>query len=362
MKNAYPIFTKTRLGLDVRVWLTLLFVGVISVAALSFKMATNVSCEDFSISYGAANASQGSSYYIGETVVFKISSKATNVKWDFGNNLKAEGNSVKHSFFQPGNYQVSATVNGKCSQFTNVLIRQFYVPKASSPNDAAQNPISGPDAASAGQQVSFLCIVRAGSYQWTVENSPNFKIQNTVNATFNFPSPGNKTIELKLDNNPQKVYRKTIIVVATNNNVQNAAPIVTPPVVMPKQKPVAQPSTTQPAAPSVQQQPVATQPAVVTPPPVNTKKALYAPDQEFQTRFEEVIQGSMDASGFNDILCNGGGTKVFTSDGGLETVASFCGKIHGNKKYRINSVKVDRDGKGCVTDIHIDYKKKGGFL
>jgi hypothetical protein len=354
MNKANSIFTKTRFGLDVRVWLTMFIAFVISVIVLSFKMATNVECVDFNISMSSGKTTdQRKSYYINETIFFKVN-VAGNVQWDFGDNSPVkEGANATHFFSKAKDYQVTATVNGKCVQVTDINIRQFEIPKPQTDSGAIiANSIVGPDAPPSGIAVTYSCSIQASSYEWSIDNSPNFKIQNTNIATFNFPTPGNKTILLKLDNNPLKTVKKTIVVVADNN--QNAAPIIVPPVVIPKKQPP--PAAAQPAA----LPPAATQPAAQPVAPL--KKTLIIPDEEFKNMFDQVVNGTMDAQSFNDYLCNGPSTKVFTSDGGLETVGSFCGKIHGNKKYRINTVKIDRDSKNCVTDMHIDYKKKGGFL
>jgi hypothetical protein len=161
---------------------------------------------------------------------------------------------------------------------------------------------------------------------------------------------------LKLDGDPTKVYRKQITVLPAK-----ALPtVVPPPPGGTSQKP---PPPIVTVAPPVKKDEPVTNPTVT--PPVEVKKdKLIIADDEFRLKFEAVQRGEIDASAFNDFLCDGGQTRVLVENKGKEwqTVTSICSFLSKNKKVKkIYDVSTERDDKKCVTLIHLKYKT-GGFL
>lgn len=333
--NSTHIFTRSRKFIDTRVWLVLMSVGIVSLGLLAYKAADTVSCEAFSIVSDGYTAGKAGTYYVGEKIAFKTSSKSGSVKWDFGDHTKGDGAEVIHQFEHEGNFMVTATVNGKCEEAIRVSIIEMRMPVTL--NTSIANPISGPDAIHAQEAANFLASAQASSYEWTVLNSPDFPIQTTQTATYTFLSPGTRIIELKIDNDPKKVFRKNIqvlpaLVVVEQTPAVNemTQPVVPPP--MPKEEATAEPEK---------------------------PKTVVIPNEEFVNLFNQVTEGKKDLQSFNQYLCNGEKTKVLANGTDWETMVSFYQKINERKKYDIKSVEAVRDPEtNCVTILKVKYKKR----
>jgi PKD repeat protein len=328
------------MGLDTRVWLSLLIVFVMSCLLLGFRLATKQHCSSFKIEVKGYNNTKPNSYFMGAQITFTAQMPGGgDVIWDFGDHsAKKSGVSVAHTFTAEGNYLVTATVNGQCTETVNINIQQLPQAAATVTTTAEPaNPISGPDAPQAAMPINYSCSAPAGSYEWSVVNSPDFPTQKGNIATFTFPTEGSRIIELKLDNDPSKVYRKTIQVLPAAKLAENN----------PMPSPAPQPVVAAPPPP-------ADKPEVKD----NTPKVLVIPDEEFKSMFDQVTDGKKDALAFNQFLCSGIQTKVLANDTEWETVASFCSKIYNHKKITIKSVTTVRDEKKCVTIIKVSYKKR----
>jgi len=309
----------------------------LSCLLLGFRLLTKTTCKPFKIEVKGYNNTKPNSYFMGAKVTFTAHMNGgKNVVWDFGDHsASAGGVIVEHTFANEGNYIVIATVDGSCIESVNINIAQLPRQAVEINNIVPDNPIIGKDAPQAMSPVNYTCSVNAGSYEWSVVNSPDFPTQKGNTATYTFPSEGARIIELRLDNDPAKVYRKTIQVL-----------------------PAPKPADNQP-------QTMAPQPVVVAPPPAEKTEAKEAapkvvviPDEEFKNMFDQVTDGKKDALAFNSFLCSGIQTKVLVNDTDWETVASLCSKIYNHKKITIKSVSTVRDEKKCVTIIKVNYKKR----
>lgn len=339
MNDSKHIFTHNRFGLDTRTWLCMLVLGLISLGLLSYKIAVHVTCDDFEITVNAYSAGAANSYYMGEEIKFIANAKdAKATEWDFGDKTKANGDTVKHLFLAEGTYIVTATANGKCVQSITISIRQFNKQPATNSIANIENPISCPDIIHARTPISFSSNIVADTYEWTVLNTPEFPAQNSAIATFIFPTPGTRMIELKLDGNANKTFRKTIQVLApveapaTNpSDVAMPMPLAPPP--MPKEDKTALDKPEKP-------------------------KTVVIPNEEFVNMLNEATEGQKDVQSFNQFLCDGANTKVLTNGTDWETLGSFHQKIYGKKRYDIKSVDVVRDENNCVKILKIKYKKR----
>ncbi len=339
MNSSAHIFTRSRKGIDTRVWLTLITVAVVSVGLLGYKVASDVNCSFFEISVKGYTAGKANSYYLGEELSFATQMPgAKSIVWDFGDRTKAEGPTVKHSYKSEGTFMVTATINGKCSESISISIRQLtHQPVTMSAT--MENPISGPEVIHAGEPVNFTCAATAGTYEWTVLNAPDFPVQSANVATFVFPAPGTRIIELKLDNDAAKVFRKNIQVLpplekadATFQNNNMTQPVLPPPAQNDDDKKDAK----EPEAP----------------------KSVVIPNEEFVNLLNQATEGKKDVQAFSQFLCNGGQTKVLVNGTEWETLGSFHQKIYGKKKFDIKSVETVRDEHNCVTILKVKYKKR----
>ncbi len=337
--NASSIFTRSRMGLDTRVWLTMIVTIALSFILVGFKMAFTTSCVSMPITIKNVTAGKPNTYYLGQTIHFTIAGgKGKEITWDFGDNkMTTKGDSVMHTYLTEGNFTVTATINGKCKEMTSLVIVQLGNSKPVSVQEPVETtPITGPDAPHAGEPVNFTCEDAADSYEWSIVNAPNFAIQSAPVATYTFPVPGTQTIELKLNHDDKKVYHKTIQVLPSNKTEKTTA-------------------TNMPVAPVV---PPPSLPEKKQEPKPETPKVTVIADEEFKNMFDAVVEGKKDASSFNQFLCNGGETNVLLNGDTWETVATFCTKIHDKKKFVIKSVKVIRNETNCVSVLKIEYKKK----
>jgi PKD repeat protein len=337
--NASNLYTRTRAGLDNRVWLVPVIAIIISAALLGFKIATNQSCQPIEILLTNNDNHGLNKYYPQDRISFEAKMNGTQeVEWDFGDNTpKAKGKTLIHSYGAPGSYFVTATVNGKCKEFMSVVINTRFVPTANNPTNIAVLDIVGADAPKAGEPTVYSTGLNSVTYEWNVLNAPEYPTQKTAVATYTFATPGAKVIELKLDNG--KVVRKSIQV-------------------LPGDKPVVDPNANamQPDI-NIQQQQQNINP---DPQPEEVKpKSIFIADEVFKDMFIKVAKGEMDASSFNQFLCSGSQTKLRDDDESWTTVGEFCSKIHDKKKYVIKSVITIRNDDNCVKQIKVTYKKKG---
>jgi PKD repeat protein len=314
---------------------------VLAAGLLAFKVANNnVVCHTVMITVKPAAGQPETDFYIGEKLSFHADmAKAKTVEWDFGDGTPtATGADVVHAYSTDGAYLVTTTVNGKCTESVSILVRQLATTTLTSPSQDS-SLISGPDAPMAGEPVRFTAAGAAQSYEWTVLNAPDFPVQREPSAIYIFPAAGTRVIEVKLDNDPAKTYRKTITVLPSNKPMDaptsnNAA--VPPPVIAPP--------------------PVKEAPATTTP---DAPKVLIIPDEEFSSMLTAVTEGKKDASSFSAFLCNGAQTKVLVNGSDWQTFGELISKIHDNKKYVIRSVESVRNEQNCVTLLKVRYKKKG---
>ena len=89
--------------------------------------------------------------------------------WDFGDGIKATGNSVNYSYTKPGTYSVSLTVNGLSSNCTDKIQKQIVV----NPQPDANIKSDGPIVFCKGESVLLYVPKVAGySYQWFAGSIP----------------------------------------------------------------------------------------------------------------------------------------------------------------------------------------------
>jgi hypothetical protein len=343
MPTAHSIFTRSYRGLDRRVWLTMIIVMAASLLLLGFKLATHSGCSSVELLIRGYTSGKGPSYYLGETISFSIKDgKKQKVTWDFGDHTPVkQGLTTTHTYSNEGSYLVVATIDGRCTQMTTIRIRQFTDHTVPVSQPVIDNPIEGTETPTAGTPTNYSTTVTAGSYEWSVLNSPDFPVQSGSVATYTFTAPGTRIIELKLDGDPSRVYRKTLQVLPGARASNPADQEYVPP----------------PAAPT----PVMEERKEEAPKEKEGPKFLVIPDEEFRSMLDQVTDGKKDLQSFSAFLCSGDQTKVLANGNEWMTLASLCAKIYDHKKYAIKSVTTVRDEKNCVTILKVNYKKKGLF-
>jgi PKD domain len=236
MKNSHSIFTKSRMGLDNRVWLSMIVVLIIAVSICGFKAITNVNCESFEISTTGIRQQTNNIFYVGETITFSVSVQSNDkLTWDFGDGtpLQPGGKTIQHSFLKEGNFTITCILNNKCEQTILVgIVPTPTKPTATSTTSFTGDAIIGIDTVYVGITAHFSTPITAKySYQWSVQTAPDMPVVTTAGADFTFYKEGLQTLGLKIDGN--KSYSKSIVVlnkrsVAASKNSDGDIPALKP--------------------------------------------------------------------------------------------------------------------------------------
>ena len=349
--------------IDFRVWMSLIVLVFISLALFGYKVATTVKCPAITIELaGKLNHAdeKENTYFVNEQVTFNASvqSLSKNIVWDFGDKTETQsGAGVTHIFTKEGNYLVTATVDGKCSEAINVRIVQS---NSATGGDAPDlNPIVSNDIISLGEEATFNTTAQAQTYTWSVDELPELGKVNTPDAMFMFSKPGNYTVSLLLDNGT--VHKKLIQVTDPLAGAGSTVPL---PPTSPMDIPPA-PTTPLPMPEEKKEDPVVKEEPKPETPPEKPKK-LYdqLPLPAIKAMLEGVTEGKKGLTDFDNILCNGAGTKVMANNQST-TFAALLNELQEKKglplmkrKRKIQDVKVVRDqGNGnCVSILYVDYK------
>lgn len=354
-------------GIDLKVWISFLVLVTLSVTLLAYKVATNVPCPDFIITAkGKLNHPEAGStqtFYINEQIVFftSVTDKTSNIVWNFDDGTeKKAGTTASHVYTAEGYYLVKAILNGKCLQSFNVRITQSNTTTLNF-NAPAVSPIISADIISTGDEAVFNTSAIGANYEWSVEELPEIPVQNANPAKFIFTKAGNFTVILKVDNS--KIYKKIVQVTDAGAPLDQAGTL--PPVSPMDVPPVPQePLPLEDKKPVDEQKPGNEAPAqeAATPPPAKVYDQL--PEPAIRSMLQGVIDGKKNLEDFNNILCNGAGTKVMANNEST-TFAALCNELKEKKgvlilkkKRKIESFKVVRDetNGNCVKIIFIQYK------
>lgn len=148
MKKNNFIFTRSRMGLDNGVWVTMLITFILAAGILSFKVATYEECSLDEISTAGVRQQTNNIFYVGETVSFSIVNPSNqSLQWDFddGTAVQKGEKTIQHRFFIKGNFNVTCSMLGsKCEQ--SVLVNIISVPPVIKDTIMFFGPpIAGPD-------------------------------------------------------------------------------------------------------------------------------------------------------------------------------------------------------------------------
>ncbi len=357
MQQLSGIYTRSKMGIDNRVWLTLLVTVILSVGLFGFKIATTEPCFEVNLSLkGVVEHPFANNYFVGEGIIFKAEmKKGQNVEWDFGDGTSVkQGAKVTHSFSQEGNFLVTATVNGKCMQSVNVHISQVGSPAPSVTQPADPNSIIGKDFAAAGELSIYQTGATAGAYEWTIEGNDVFPPRNGNKVSYSFTEPGTYIVKLKLDNDEAKVYRKTVIVSMNSSDAKGAGLDDLPPLPLPA-PPKENGSAGNAAAPgSTEEKEEA----------AAERKIELIPDPILKNQLQDVIEGKESLENLAKYMCDGMNAKVKGNGKIYASLSLFGEELKGKKgmlglggKKKIKSVHANREvGSNCIFRLDVEYK------
>jgi len=368
MNRTAIIYSRSFLGLDIKVWTTLLVVILISILLFGFKIINNTSCSSIIVvTQGTMPHKQSNVFYVNESISFTASAKhAKKVEWDFADGTPREsGARKKHSFSAEGDYLVSAIINGKCKETLPVAIRQRGTNSNLLTDDnSPQSPIVGNSYATAGTIETYRCNIQASAYKWTIENNALFEEKFGQSASFTFSDTGTYHLILQLDDDENKVWKQMVLVRPAAGTGSRSDPSFLPP---PDPLPVTRtdPARDQnPTTPSTL--PDATAPPIPVPIPIPVKPAkkyYQIARPELENMLREIVEKKRDVPDFDNILCDGGNTKV-TANNKTMTFAEFCKKLQDRKglfKAKVKDIKITsapyHPENKCLVTIYVDYKQ-----
>lgn len=359
MQKLSGIYTRSRMGIDNRVWVTLLLTVLLSLCLFGFKIATTQPCYDITLALkGVVEHPYSNNYFVGESIIFKAEMKQQQqVEWDFGDGTAGvTGAKVTHSFSNEGNFLVTATVNGKCMQSVNVHISQvgMSVTTPGSVQTLDSNGIIGKDYAAAGELSIYQTAATAGLYEWTVEGNGAFPARTGNRVSYSFTEPGTYVIQLRLDNDAGKVYRKTVRVsvdpvAAKGADIDELPPLPLP--APPKESGGAAGNTGAGTSPDAAASPA-------------EKRVEIIPDPILKNQLQDVIDGKETLESIARYMCEGMNGKVKGNGKIYGSLTLFGEELKGKKgmlglggKRKIKSVRANREiGSNCIFRLDVEYK------
>jgi len=354
--NQSRIFTKRSMGIDNKVWLTMLTVVIICLGLMSYKIIarnTDKPCIPVTMLINGKENSIASSYNTNEPLLFRASTApGSEVIWDFGDNTKKEeGFTTSHIYKKEGTFPITITINGKCPNYIKVNVIK-PVPVIRDTAFRILQSITGPEQTIEGQPALFNSELTASTYEWSIVGKENIKPITTKEASFNFPLADTYIVQLTLDNDRMNRYTKTVVVVPDKSKeLKVKIPSDKLPVLIDDPDKFKSKVENTPVAPPEKHDTVATAPVIEVKP---MHKMIS--NKTLQTMLDEVVQGKKTVQDFDMFLCNGASTKL-NGNGKITTFGAFCEMVIGNKKYRIESVEQGKEN-DCIATLTVNYKKK----
>lgn len=345
-------YTCSRMGLDNRVWLTLLLTMILSLGLFGFRLATTKPCYEVRLHLkGVVQHQHANEYYAGESIIFTADMKqAGPVEWDFGDGTPvAAGRQVTHSFLSEGRFLITAMVNGRCMQSVNVRISPVALPVAVPVPSAPAGLIIGKDFAASGELAIYQTEAAAGAYEWTIENNAAFPPRNGNKVSYSFTEPGTYVLKLKLDNDEARIYRKTITVSMNPVDAKGVTPDELPPLPLPAPPAEGGAATEDGSA------------AKAVAPAPEEKRIELIPDPILKNQLQDVVDGKETLESMAPYLCPGakikGNGKIYAN------LSLFGEELKGKKvlglwgKRKIRSVHANREpGSNCIFRLDVEYK------
>jgi hypothetical protein len=334
--------------LDDKVIITMIILSLVALMITAFRYKNYEHCIAFNIKVKAEY------YRTGEPIRFETDARNTqDFQWEFGDNETSQTNipSVVHAYNVPGEYTITLTVNGKCSEYKTIYITR--APKLENP--LLLPTFICPQSAAVGKPVTFIDTT-AGAHSWEWRFGETAVVDATAStASYVYKTPGLKTIALVINNNVQQMATCKVFVNEAlttrpkeNNNQRNRQqPIIVIP---------AKPNT-----PSLNEQ-ANEQPAMKEPPkPTGTSISK----QDLEGKLRMVASNFFKAEGFTPYLCNN--LNIPVSLNGQEiTFIEFCNKLSALKSEKkikeLNVQQIKSNETNCIISLNVSMKLKKGFL
>lgn len=203
--NPYRIYTRQTLGLDNMVWLLMIIILILSLGLLSYKVIDKKECVSFTFKVRNLGLHNDSVFYVGDILSFNASIASQDIDWDFGDNNGASGAYVSHVFLKEGPFLITARSNSLCSVVKEIIIKAPLPDTAAQSQTFATGKIIGNASFTINTNQKFSYPLQATSYEWTVQNQPDFGIKRGQKVSFSFPYSGSYRIKVRLDSSLTKM-------------------------------------------------------------------------------------------------------------------------------------------------------------
>ncbi len=360
-------YSKRWAGFDVRYWITLATLILLSVLGWGFKKKFIYSCPVQTIpmqGVSAKNSLVKQSFLMNETIVFSVpETDYKSVEWFIDNDLKSKDAKFTHAFAAAGKYAVKLKIDGKCEyiQIVNVLPYKHQTMDISLA-DAGALPdmvIEGNETFEAGTITYFTTPVVANAYEWQILEVPEYGIKNEQLVGYSIISAGTYTLQLKLNNDDKKVFTKVIKVTAPVVAAESSDEMDVP-------KPIDMPPANGGGAAGGGAESgggnaggaAAGGGAKDVAKPKNV-----LPDSEILSMLRLIREEKKTVGDLAESLCDGEKTKVLANDDKVMTLGELAERLQSKKwalgkRPKVNSVRTVRDDSdgNCVSVIYVSYK------
>ena len=332
--NSERILTRKTLGLDHRVWRVMMLLFVLSIGLFGYTLIDTQKC--IPVDFKIKTIDNDTVFSTDEILSFSSLRFEKNITWDFGDNSpKGTGTFITHRFATEGKYFIKVTINSDCQFIKPITVRKAIVESLTSSN---KEQIAGHPSTFVGTGESYTSLLSAKTYEWAIENHPEYGLINGQSVNYKFTSAGDFTIKLTLNKDRFKIYRKSVTVVENEK-----------------------PKQVEKIDKLIDYDKLAK---------LDKEKSVKTTISEltFKEYLGKVIGGQFFAKDFNDYLCIEGKTPTIINSKADRQVTfeQACAELNGKRRSKflglgkkaihIKSVRLNRDNENCITLIEIKYE------
>lgn len=330
-------FSRITSHIDPLVLFTFLGLLVISGVILAVQANSKEDCTVVNITMaGRQLAGKTPTFTLGDVVTFSADRPGKTYTWYFGDSTQQlQGQQVKHPFTKAGSFTITLSAKG-CSWRQEVVITPPLRPRSDlSPQADVFPTINGETEVLTGRTYTYSNNSPwATRWQWRLQQA-NGTLYTGSSVSYTFSTPGTRRLTLIVNGDSSKAVTIDIHV-SQGGPRQPTRPFNEPPPPPPPPPPPA--DSVRKAEPTV--------PRIGEP--------------EFKSMLEQVTRRQKSAADFSEFLCGNLNCSVLLNDKEHSSFAEFCNRISRKKgKYKIETVNLVKNAKGCITEIRIIYDKKG---
>jgi PKD repeat protein len=340
--------------LDERIIFSMVIVCVLASFITAFRFKNDKPCPTYDFGVSAND------YMAGRYVFFSTTgaSNAEKWEWNFGDNTpvdKFSGPNATHIFKQAGNYDITLTINGKCTQVKSISINsvsQDSIPQVIPQILLPQEPIL------TNQTVMFRDMTNGSNkWEWFIGEGVGSKQFTTKDVVTSFSRTGEYKIKLVVNGNYGAVLEKTVRVTSLPSSSIPSSGFQRAPISIPDGPPPSR-IPQGPRNPGVIPDAPPSSGGAITDPKNITKPKVSFTKEHIQEMIQGVIDGSYVEQDFYPYMCGNKNVRVLYNKEDI----SFHEAIEKlQSARRLKSVKptiFTDEITGCINRMSIITKKK----